>query len=80
LTQAGATIEHFDPTLDTINVAHLLGTLPTDPFASGTITIQNSGAASTALVFHPHHGNAITLVTLDHILPTSIPHTDIVWH
>jgi hypothetical protein len=83
LAQANATIEHFDPTLDTVNVVALLKAQNlvsgADPTSNGTITIDPSGTDSTAIVFH-NHGQNTTLVTLDHVLPTSVPHTDIVWH
>ena len=34
---------------------------------------------STAIVLH-NQGHATKLVTLDHVLPTTVPHSDIVWH
>lgn len=80
--QAGATIEHFDPTLDTINLTQLLKSANlggADPTVSGAVTIDPSGADSSAIVLH-HNGQNTTLVTLDHVLPSSVPHADIIWN
>ena len=82
MKQAGSTIENFDPTHDTLSLTALLqanGLGATDPTANGTITIDASGADSTAINLH-NGGHVTTLVTLDHVLPTSVPHTDIIWH
>jgi len=82
MTQAGSTIENFDPTKDTLSLTTLLNNLSlggTDPTTNGTITIDASGTTSTAITLH-HNGVATTLVTLDHVLPSAVPHSDIVWH
>jgi hypothetical protein len=81
LNQAGSTIENFDPTHDTLSLTALLKAANVggaDPTANGTVTFDASGTDSTAITLHTN-GHNTTLVTLDHVLPTAVPHTDIIW-
>jgi hypothetical protein len=77
LNQAGSTIEHFNAHLDSLDIRSILpaGYNGGDPTTNGTVTFVPSGADSTAVMFH-----STILVTLDHVLPGSVPHGDIVWH
>lgn len=80
--QMGGTIENFSPQLDTIDIRSLLASSKVasgDPSADGVITYDASGADSTTLHLHTADGQSYALVTLDHVAPGAIPHSDVVW-
>lgn len=83
LNSAGATISNFDPHNDLLDFApllHSVGYTGQHPFADHTLTIEASGAHSTAVILDAGTDHSTTLVTLDHVLPKNLPHSDIIWH
>jgi hypothetical protein len=85
LSQAGAVVENFSTQLDTIDLHQVLSAIgynaatSGDPTANGTITFDASGTDSTTINLHSG-GHAYAMVTLDHIAPSSVPHSDVIWH
>jgi len=83
LSQAGATIEHFDPTLDTLDVRALPGMSAGNPLSHGTVAFESINHYTATLVTTTDsHGNTVSLVTLDHVLPSSLIANggDLIWH
>ena len=83
LNNTGATVQNFNPSLDTLDVAPLLqsvGYTGTNPFKDGTLTVQKVGTDSSAVLLDAHTSHATTIVTLESVLPHSLPHHDIIWH
>jgi hypothetical protein len=83
LTNTGADIANFNPKLDTLDLApllHSVGYTGTNPFTDGTLTIQKTAAGGSAVVLDAHTDHSTTVATLEHVLPTHLPHSDIIWH